>query len=70
MKMSRKKEYILYKGDEIIGTGTIEELAKTFNVKCQTIRMYNTPAYRHRSVNSTNARRLIALDDYEEEDVI
>lgn len=36
----RKKEYALYKGDEFIDIGTVEELAEKLNTTVKTIRWY------------------------------
>lgn len=48
--MSRKKsEYALYRGDEFIMIGTIDELAKFKNVKKSTIMFYGSPAYGKRT---------------------
>ena len=41
-----RKEYALYKGDELLGMGTVKELARQFNVKIETIHYYNTPTIR------------------------
>lgn len=55
------KEYALYKGEKILGTGTIKELAKMFNVKEKTIMFYHTPAHKKREKKG-NAKVLIDLD--------
>lgn len=54
------KEYALYKGDEIIGTGTVKELADKFGVKPSTIAYYHTPTYINRASES-KGRRLVEL---------
>ena len=54
------KEYALYKGDEIIGTGTVKELAKMLGVKPSTIAYYRTPTYINRT-SETKGRRLVEL---------
>jgi len=63
--MARKKlEYALYKGDECLGIGTIQELSKQMRVKERTIRYYQTPQYkkRGRGEKSKKRRVLIKLD--------
>ena len=54
------KEHALYKGDELIGTGTVKELADKFGVKPSTISYYHTPTYISRT-SETKGRRLIEL---------
>ena len=58
------KEYALYKGEELLGIGTIKELAKQMGVKDHTIRYFQTPQYkrRGRGEKSTKRRVLIKLD--------
>ena len=58
------KEYALYKGEELLGIGTIRELAKQMGVKEHTIRYFQTPQYkkRGRGEKSTKRRVLIKLD--------
>lgn len=40
--------YTLYRGDEVIGTGTISELAELWGVKKDTMHWYATPSARKR----------------------
>ena len=40
--------YTLYRGDEVIGTGTISELAELWEVKKDTMQWYATPSARKR----------------------
>ncbi|MBC2368120.1 hypothetical protein HBP99_05705 [Listeria booriae] len=54
-------EYALYKGDELLQIGTIEELAKFKNVKRETILFYTSRAYRERTTEK-NGLRVIKLD--------
>ncbi len=66
------KEYALYKGENILALGTIDEIAKKMGVKKETIACYKTPSYksriRKRDANGGNARILICLDDEEDLD--
>lgn len=59
-----KKEYALYKGDELLEIGTIEEIAKRQNVSENTIRYYKTNAHLRKCKKSDdyNYRILICLD--------
>lgn len=43
-----EKEFALYKGEEIIAEGTIQEIADQLQVKVETVKFYNTPAYKKR----------------------
>ncbi len=54
------KEYALYKGEELIGMGTVKELAKKLGVKPSTISYYHTPTYINRTSDS-KGRRLVEL---------
>lgn len=59
------KEYALYKGEDILSIGTINEIAKEMGVQQETIRYYFTNAYK-RKLNKRkvkNARILVCLND-------
>lgn len=60
------KEYALYKGDEILAIGTVNEIAKELNIKKETVFYYRTPTHKKRS-KSDNCRILVPLDDEEGE---
>ena len=63
--MSRKKrEYSLYKGEKILISGTLKEIAKNQNVKEKTILYYQTPAHLKRCEKSHigNYRVLVKID--------
>jgi hypothetical protein len=45
------KEYAVYKGDEFIALGTLEELSKLLNVKMESLRWLSTPSAIKRSQN-------------------
>lgn len=55
-----KKIYALYKGDNYITDGTIEELAEYLKVKPSTIRFYTTPTYKKR-MNLENAINVVCI---------
>lgn len=59
------KEYVLYKGDEILAIGTLKEIAEKMKVKVKTIGFYLTPTYQNRGLGkkSNNRRVLIKLED-------
>lgn len=56
-----KSEYALYKGDELLSIGTVNELAEVLRVKESTIRFYMSHAYAKRT-SERNGRRLVKLD--------
>lgn len=58
----KTKEYAMYKGEELLGIGTIQELAKVLNVKVKTIRFYRTPTYQKRVKKGKNRRELIEIE--------
>lgn len=57
------QEYAVYKGDELLGVGTLTELANQLGVKRRTIMCYGTPSHKVRSKGK--GRILIKLDDEE-----
>lgn len=56
------KEYALYKGDEILAIGTLEEIAASIDVAVETVKFYGTPSYKKR-IKGQNARELIELEE-------
>lgn len=42
------KIYAVYKGEEMIASGTAKECAEKLGVKVKTIHHYNTPSYKKR----------------------
>lgn len=59
--MKRLKEYALYKGEEIIATGTIKEIAKELNIKEKSVHFYGTKSYQKRCKKGNN-KILVCLD--------
>lgn len=55
------KEYALYKGEECLAFGTIEEIAKQMGVKRKTIYFYTTPTYKKRCRKGKNRRELVKI---------
>lgn len=58
--------YALYKGEQMLSTGTIYEIAKDLGVEVRTIKYYSTKAYKRklsRRKKSRNARELVKLDN-------
>ena len=49
MRNKKEKIYALYRGDEYICDGTIEEVAKKQGVKVETIYFYKSPTYKKRT---------------------
>lgn len=60
--MRNKSIYAMYKGDEYLRDGTIEELAEYFKVNPRTIKFYLTPTYlkRGKGING-NRRKLVRV---------
>ena len=59
-------EFALYKGENILCIGTLEEIARETNVSLGTIKYYRTKAYKRKlekRKNSTNALILVELED-------
>ena len=55
-----KKIYVLYKGDEQLAEGTLDELAEKFNVKKKTLLFQQSPTYVKRGKN--NRRVLVRVE--------
>ncbi len=64
LKRKTKKEYALYKGENLLMIGTIAEIAKAQGVKRSTILFYQTPAYlrRYEKSHIGNYKVLVKLD--------
>jgi ribosomal protein S4E len=45
----KRKIYIVYKGEDVVTHGTIYEIAKTLNIKPNTVRFYTYEAHRKRN---------------------
>lgn len=64
-------EVAVYKGDEFLFTGTIQECAEHFDVRQETIRYYLTPAYAKKLAKRKRSRKaiqVIRIDDEDDED--
>ena len=55
------KEYALYKGENIVGIGTLEELANQKGVQIRTIKFYLTPTYKRRLAERKKVRNALEL---------
>lgn len=62
--MKQRKEYALYKGENLIMIGTIDEIAKSQGVKRKTILYYQSPAHLRKNEKSHigNYKVLVKLD--------
>lgn len=56
-----KSIYAIYKGDEFLDLGTVEEMAKKFNVKKETITFWASPANKRRIKNK--GKVAVRIDD-------
>lgn len=56
------KEYALYKGEEMLRIGTLDELADWKGVTRKTIQFYQYPTYQNRTKNNKNRMIVIPLD--------
>ena len=67
--MKDASEYALYKGEEILSIGTIDEIADEMGVQYRTIKYYTTGAYRRKlskRKNPKNYKVLVLLKDESE----
>lgn len=61
------KEYIAYKGDRPLGTGTVKELAKGLGYAYSTLSFNASPSAHKRSEGSDRAILLYEIEEDEEE---
>lgn len=58
-----RPEYAIYRGDELITTGTAYQLAQQFGVQPKTVKFWSTPVYHRRmaSVKHPTTKRKYAI---------
>ncbi|GAB0167472.1 LuxR C-terminal-related transcriptional regulator [Lysinibacillus sp. CTST325] len=57
-------EYALFKGEQMVAVGTVEEIAEERGVKPGTIKFYMSRVYQRRAKSEVNNRlQLIKLED-------
>ncbi|WP_294167011.1 hypothetical protein [uncultured Clostridium sp.] len=67
--MESKKEYALYKGENLLSIGTIEEIAEEVGSKVENVKYYATNAYKRKIAkrkNGINHRVLVELESEDE----
>lgn len=62
---TRKSEWAVYKGDELLIIGTLEECAEHLNVKPKTVYYYSMESYQERVKNPRNRLLAVRLDEEE-----
>jgi hypothetical protein len=62
----KKKEFMVYRGDEFIDVGTLDELSKRLNKKRETLRFYTTPIYHNRCKIGKKRLLLYKLEEEKE----
>lgn len=65
--MKKRKEYAIYRGEELLHIGTKGQLANILNVSVSTINFYATPFYRRIAESGNMNKRLIAVAIDEDE---
>lgn len=55
--------YALYKGDEFIAQGTVEEISQCTGKEINTLRYMTYPCYKERRKNSMNTLTMVLLED-------
>lgn len=68
MSEKRAKEFAVYKGEDIIAMGTVEEIAEQLNVKVNTIKCYITPKGQEKLSKFKNGRVFVPIHYDEDED--
>ena len=64
--MVKAKEYIAYKGDRPLGTGTVKELAEGLGYAYSTLSFNTSPSAHKRSKDSDKVVLLYEIEDDEE----
>lgn len=61
------RECAIYKGEDLLADGTVDEVAEQLGISRETVLFYGTPAYAKRNAKrgAKNARELVWLDDDE-----
>lgn len=67
-KYQNINEYALYRGEQLVATGTVHEIADKLGVKVQTVRKYGTPSYKRSIINEEFGTFLINLGKGGDED--
>lgn len=57
------KEYAVYRGEQMLAVGTLEDCAEVLGVKPKTVLYYATPTYQKRTKNKDKCLVTIRLDD-------
>ena len=65
--MTKAKEYIAYKGDRPLGTGTVKELAEGLGYAYSTLSFNASPSAHKRSEGSDRVVLLYEIEDEEED---
>lgn len=60
--MDKETQFALYKGEDLIVTGTVHEIAEATNTTVQYIRYIKTPSYQRRC-KGKNGRKLVEMED-------
>lgn len=60
--ISLQPEYALYKGDELLAMGTIDEIAEKLGTSVTAVRFIGSPHYESRT-NAGKARRLVKIEE-------
>ncbi len=55
-------EYALYKGDDFIALGTMQEIANKLGVKLATLQYYRTPTFQKRTINAKKPLVFVPID--------
>lgn len=65
-----EREYALYKGDELLALGTLQEISEQVGAEMNTLKQYRFPSYQKRyrinKERKRNTRVLVCLDGEDE----
>lgn len=66
-KRTGAEEFAVYKGEDFICIGTLQECADHMGVLVETVRFYTTDTYRRRVAKRKNARNYITVTELEDD---
>ena len=62
-----KKEYLFYRGDDIVSSGTIDKISRETGVSISTLKFYGSPSHKRRFADKPLKNQPL-LVPYDEED--
>lgn len=61
------KDYALYRGEELVMVGTLDEISQKQGIKKKLLQFYKTPSYRARITDESNRIVVVEVEDDDED---